>query len=86
MVSTHSKPHPATSRTYLLSYNTIGAALWLHILFGTAATLISSPDISAVYTSLETWTRCAQTLAVAEILHAATGMTPTHGHPFKVDI
>ncbi|KAJ5661997.1 uncharacterized protein N7477_009613 [Penicillium maclennaniae] len=74
MVSTQSKPHSAASRTYLLLYNTIGAVLWLHILSSTAATLISSPNISAVYTSLEAWTRCAQSLAVAEILHAATGI------------
>ncbi|KAJ6079251.1 hypothetical protein N7467_009004 [Penicillium canescens] len=67
------KPHSA-SQVYLLIYNTVCAALWLYILLATASTLISSRDILAVYTSLEAWTRCAQTLAVAEILHAATGL------------
>ncbi|KAJ5748713.1 uncharacterized protein N7511_010409, partial [Penicillium nucicola] len=62
------------SQVYLLGFNTICAGLWLYVLLGTAATLIFSDDISAVYTSLEPWTRYAQTLAVAEILHAATGL------------
>jgi very-long-chain (3R)-3-hydroxyacyl-CoA dehydratase len=67
------KSHSA-SQVYLLIYNTVCAALWLYILLAAASTLISSRDVSAVYTSLEAWTRCAQTLAVAEILHAATGI------------
>lgn len=56
-------------------YNTICAFFWLRILVLAVDTLISAPDkdIPVAYTTLEPWTRCAQTLAVAEILHAATG-------------
>ncbi|KAJ5294259.1 hypothetical protein PENANT_c028G01999 [Penicillium antarcticum] len=64
----------SASQVYLLAYNTICAGLWLYVLLGTAAALIFSPDISAVYASLEPWTRCVQTLAVAEIMHAASGL------------
>jgi very-long-chain (3R)-3-hydroxyacyl-CoA dehydratase len=64
----------SVGQVYLRLYNIVCATLWLCILFSTAATLIFSEDISAVYRSLEPWTRCAQTLAVLEILHAATGM------------
>lgn len=60
------------SRLYLLIYNTACAILWARILLTTISTLITS-DISTVYTNLEPWTRYAQTIAVAEILHAATG-------------
>lgn len=74
----HSGPPSATSRIYLLIYNSACALLWLRTLLTTITTIISSPDqdISAAYTTLEPWTRCAQTLAVAEILHAATGKPP----------
>lgn len=60
-------------RIYLLSYNTVCAALWLYILVTVILTLVSSPDVSVVYTSVEPWTRFTQTLAVAEIIHAACG-------------
>lgn len=59
-------------------YNIICACLWLRILVLAVDTVISADkDISAAYTTLEPWTRYAQTLAVAEILHAATGKPPT---------
>lgn len=66
---------PASSRIYLLIYNTFCAFLWLRILLLVIQTLISSPnrDISVSYITLEPWTRFAQTLAAAEILHAAIG-------------
>jgi hypothetical protein len=80
MAPTKQKPHSTASRIYLLVYNIIGAALWLRILFTTGSTLIFSRNVSAVYTSLEPWTRCAQTLAAIEILHAAAGITS----PFKI--
>jgi very-long-chain (3R)-3-hydroxyacyl-CoA dehydratase len=60
------------SKVYLLIYNTTCAILWSRILLTTILTLTTS-DIASVYTNLEPWTRLAQTLAVAEILHAATG-------------
>lgn len=69
---------PAFSRIYLTIYNTICAFLWLRILVLVVDTVISAPDkdISVAYTTLEPWTRYAQTLAVVEILHAATGKPP----------
>ncbi|KAJ5103694.1 hypothetical protein N7532_004223 [Penicillium argentinense] len=68
----------AASRVYLLIYNTTCAFIWLRILFTAATSLISSPDVATfplAYRTLEPWTRFAQTLAIAEILHAATGIT-----------
>lgn len=71
----HAKPHGASrSRLYLLTYNILCAIFWLRILLSTITTLVASPQVSAVYASLETWTRWTQTLAVLEILHAALGI------------
>ncbi|CAG7951790.1 unnamed protein product [Penicillium salamii] len=70
MAGSQSRAQP--TRLYLLAYNTTCAIIWARILFTTITTLISS-DVSSVY-ALEPWTRFAQTLAVAEILHAATGI------------
>ncbi|KAJ5740566.1 hypothetical protein N7493_000438 [Penicillium malachiteum] len=70
-----SPPQSSISRTYLLLYNTTCAALWLHILISTIRTLISSPDISTVYQTVEPWVRYTQTLAIVEILHAAIKLT-----------
>jgi very-long-chain (3R)-3-hydroxyacyl-CoA dehydratase len=64
---------PGIKRIYLLIYNAVCAALWLRILVTVIFTLVSSPDVSAVYTSVEPWARFTQTLAVAEINHAARG-------------
>ncbi|CAI7609087.1 unnamed protein product [Penicillium pancosmium] len=77
MPPNQSRPLPAISRIYLMLYNTICAFFWLRILVLAVDTLISAPDkdISVAYITLEPWTRCTQTLAVAEILHAATGIT-----------
>lgn len=61
------------NRIYLLLYNTVCALLWLRIFITLIFTLVSSPDASVVYTSIEPWTRFTQTLAVAEIIHAACG-------------
>ncbi|KAL3475018.1 tyrosine phosphatase-like protein [Aspergillus californicus] len=60
----------SASRAYLLLYNTTNTLLWLRILL---TVITSSP--SSIYTTLEPWTRWTQTLAVVEILHAATGIT-----------
>jgi very-long-chain (3R)-3-hydroxyacyl-CoA dehydratase len=77
-MSTNHQPqsHASSSgvkRIYLLIYNTVCATLWLRILVTVIFTLVSSPDVSDVYTSVEPWTRFTQTLAVAEIIHAACG-------------
>lgn len=64
----------SSSRTYLLLYNATCAALWLYILLATITTWLSS-DVSEVYAAVEQWTRLTQSLAVAEIIHAATGLT-----------
>lgn len=69
-------------RIYLLIYNTVCAALWLRILVTVTFTLISSPNVSAVYTHVELWTRFTQTLAVAEIIHAACGTV----FPFRLEV
>ncbi|EAW21574.1 putative membrane protein [Aspergillus fischeri NRRL 181] len=63
--------------TYLLLYNTLSFTLWLRILLGVITALLSSPHPSPnnVYPHLEPQTRWTQTLAIVEILHAATGLT-----------
>ena len=81
-----SPPQSSLSKTYLLLYNATCAALWLHILINTIRTLISTPNITAVYTTVEPWVRYTQTLAVVEILHAATSkfnlpQTPATPYP-----
>lgn len=63
---------PSTSKPYLLTYNALSALLWLRILIP----ILSAPSTATVYTTLEPWTRWTQTLAAAEILHAALGALP----------
>lgn len=65
--------------TYLL-YNTLSSILWLRILLGVIAALLFSPHPSPnnVYPHLELQTRWTQTLAIVEILHAATGLSHFH--------
>ncbi|KAL4913740.1 tyrosine phosphatase-like protein [Aspergillus aurantiobrunneus] len=65
---------PAQSRAseaYLLLYNSISALLWLRILL----TVLTSHSDPLIYTTLEPQARWTQTLAVVEIIHAATGIT-----------
>ncbi|KAL5364040.1 tyrosine phosphatase-like protein [Aspergillus floccosus] len=63
----------STSKPYLLIYNALSALLWLRIF----VSILSAPstNTTTVYTTLEPWTRWTQTLAAAEILHAALGIT-----------
>ncbi|KAL2803372.1 tyrosine phosphatase-like protein [Aspergillus granulosus] len=61
----------AASKVYLLFYNSVSALLWLRVLLA-IVTSYSDPEI---FTTVEPWTRWTQTLAVIEILHAATGIT-----------
>ncbi|KAE8323405.1 tyrosine phosphatase-like protein [Aspergillus sergii] len=56
---------------YLLFYNAISTILWLRILL----TVLTTHDPASTYTTLEPWTRWTQTLAIAEILHSAAGLT-----------
>ena len=79
MPSQSSRPQLGPSQIYLMIYNTVCAFLWLRILVLVISTLFSpaDKDITEAYINLEPWTRCAQTLAVAEIVHAATGKDPT---------
>ncbi|PWY92574.1 PTPLA-domain-containing protein [Aspergillus heteromorphus CBS 117.55] len=58
---------------YLLIYNTLNALLWLRILLSILTSPAQPPETT--YTTLEPWTRWTQTLAVLEILHAASGLT-----------
>ncbi|PLN80445.1 PTPLA-domain-containing protein [Aspergillus taichungensis] len=69
-------------RVYLFAYNAACALLWLSILLSIISTLsqtdTANPNPSipvSIYTTVEPWARWTQTLAVAEILHAATGLT-----------
>jgi len=55
---------------YLILYNALGAILWARIL---VSTLTTSP--SSLYPYIEPWARGTQSLAIAEILHAALGTT-----------
>lgn len=64
------------ARVYLLLYNSINALLWLRILITVLRTYSQNLDVislPALYTVLEPQVRWTQTLAVAEILHAAIG-------------
>ncbi|KAH8423925.1 putative membrane protein [Aspergillus melleus] len=75
------------SKTYLLAYNALGAILWLRILLTLLLHLVplinpspspspfTSSTLTSIYTTLEPQTRWAQTLAIADILHAAAGIT-----------
>ncbi|KAJ5481180.1 hypothetical protein N7539_007074 [Penicillium diatomitis] len=65
----------SVSQTYLLAYNVLCAIVWLRVLTGVISELISSGRSTDVYASLEPWTRYAQTLAAAEVLHAIFGIT-----------
>ncbi|KAL5002269.1 tyrosine phosphatase-like protein [Aspergillus recurvatus] len=67
-----------TARIYLLLYNSINALLWLHILITVLTTHFqdfNATFLPTLYTTLEPQARWTQTLAVAEIFHAATGLT-----------
>ena len=56
---------------YLILYNTLSAALWARILL----TVVTTPA-SDLYQSIEPWARGTQTLAIAEIFHAALSILP----------
>ncbi|OJJ00326.1 hypothetical protein ASPVEDRAFT_560975 [Aspergillus versicolor CBS 583.65] len=64
-------PQSPAVKGYLVLYNSINAFLWLRILL----TILTSHSDPALYTTLEPQARWVQTLAVVEILHAATGIT-----------
>ncbi|OOF96629.1 hypothetical protein ASPCADRAFT_396178 [Aspergillus carbonarius ITEM 5010] len=72
---------PSLKTTYLLTYNTINTLLWFRILVPILLTPLQSPQTT--YTTLEPWARWTQTLAILEILHAATGKKPTNLTPTK---
>ncbi|GKZ30387.1 hypothetical protein AbraIFM66950_008957 [Aspergillus brasiliensis] len=64
---------PSLRTTYLVTYNTINALLWLHIFSSIALFPFQSPQTT--YATLEPWTRWTQTIAILEILHAKLGLT-----------
>ncbi|KAF7592033.1 hypothetical protein BBP40_000756 [Aspergillus hancockii] len=64
-------PNFSSKRAYLLFYNTVSSILWLRILL----TILTTKSPPSTYATLEPWTRWTQTLAVAEILHSAAGLT-----------
>lgn len=62
-------PQSPAVKGYLVLYNSVNAFLWLRILL----TILTTHSDPALYTTLEPQARWVQTLAVVEILHAATG-------------
>ncbi|PWY72866.1 PTPLA-domain-containing protein [Aspergillus eucalypticola CBS 122712] len=64
---------PSLRTTYLATYNTINALLWLYIFSSIILSPFQSPQ--TIYVTLEPWTRWTQTIAILEILHAALGLT-----------
>ncbi|BCS03426.1 putative membrane protein [Aspergillus luchuensis] len=64
---------PSLRTTYLVTYNTINALLWLYIFSSIILSPFQSPQTT--YATLEPWTRWTQTIAILEILHAALGLT-----------
>lgn len=80
MPSAVESPRWTAKTVYLFAYNAACALLWLRILLSIISTLSQTdtanlnPTIPiSIYTTVEPWARWTQTLAVAEILHAATG-------------
>ncbi|KAL7651209.1 hypothetical protein ACMYSQ_010947 [Aspergillus niger] len=59
--------------TYLVTYNSINALLWLYIFSSIVVSPFQSPQTT--YSTLEPWTRWTQTIAILEILHASLGLT-----------
>ncbi|KAB8230042.1 putative membrane protein [Aspergillus alliaceus] len=66
-----SKPEPPPKTIYLLLYNSLSTILWLRILL----TVLTTQTPISTYSTVEPWTRYTQTLAIAEIIHSATGIT-----------
>ncbi|KAL4810388.1 tyrosine phosphatase-like protein [Aspergillus unguis] len=71
----------SVSKIYLFLYNTLSSLLWLRILLTVLASFLyptSNSDFNlaeSIYTALEPQVRWTQTIAIIEILHAATGLT-----------
>ena len=61
-----------TKQTYLQAYNVASAFLWLAVL-GRVLLLVPLVGRENVYGGVGTWTRWTQTLALAEVGHAALG-------------
>ncbi|CAK42853.1 hypothetical protein AnigIFM59636_008738 [Aspergillus niger] len=60
--------------TYLVTYNSINALLWLYIFSSIVVSPFQSPQTT--YSTLEPWTRWTQTIAILEILHASLTRSP----------
>lgn len=69
---------PSLRTTYLVTYNTINALLWLYIFSSIILSPFQSPQTT--YATLEPWTRWTQTIAILEILHAALGKPSPYHH------
>lgn len=54
---------------YLLLYNATSCLLWLYILIS-----IITSTTTPLYPTIEPYTRWTQTLSIADIFHAATGL------------
>lgn len=58
---------------YLLAYNTLNTLLWLYILITTLTLSTSTSASPSLYTTVEPSARWTQSVAIAEIIHAALG-------------
>ncbi|GKZ75730.1 hypothetical protein AnigIFM56816_000389 [Aspergillus niger] len=71
--------------TYLVTYNSINALLWLYIFSSIVVSPFQSPQTT--YSTLEPWTRWTQTIAILEILHASLGKSspiPQYLNPYSL--
>ena len=75
-MDTRNNPHrrlKTESRTqYLTAYNAISGILWFAVL-GRVILLLPLVGFGEVYGGVGEWTKWTQTLALAEVLHSATG-------------
>ncbi|KAI6709512.1 hypothetical protein JHW43_007963 [Diplocarpon mali] len=62
-------------KQYLILYNFVNAILWLTVL-GRVLLLIPLVGLGRVYPGVGRFTKWTQTLAVLEVVHAATGTSP----------
>ena len=81
-MDTRNNPHrrlKSQSRSqYLIAYNAISCLLWLAVL-GRVILLVPLVGLGEVYGGVGQWTKWTQTLALAEVIHSATGTSDARG-------
>lgn len=77
-MDTRNNPHrrlKMESRSrYLVGYNVTSCLLWLAVL-GRVLLLVPLVGLGQVYGGVGQWTKWTQTLALAEVVHSATGIS-----------